>query len=194
MEERKVLLSVHDLVVKFRVRGRILTAIRGISLDILENESIAIVGESGSGKSVFTKTFAGMLDANGYIETGDIIFDDEELADTTVALDGGTKQMIARAERELNAVSPLEAGAATWQEIQRLEKEKTERASLTEEESEALDAEIAELVFQRTELFNQKQTLDPRKEKTQIREAEAKLKELDAQTGKDPPPEAGSGK
>ena len=48
MEEKKVLLSVKDLHVKFRVRGRILTAIRGISLDIYENESIAIVGESGS--------------------------------------------------------------------------------------------------------------------------------------------------
>ena len=62
MENRKVLLSVKDLHVKFRVRGRILTAIRGISMDIYEGESIAIVGESGSGKSVFTKTFAGMLD------------------------------------------------------------------------------------------------------------------------------------
>ena len=60
--EKKVLLSVQDLVVKFHVRGRVLTAIRGISLDIYENESIAIVGESGSGKSVFTKTFANMLD------------------------------------------------------------------------------------------------------------------------------------
>ena len=35
-----VLLSVKDLDVKFRVRGRVLTAIRGISLDIYENESI----------------------------------------------------------------------------------------------------------------------------------------------------------
>ena len=65
--EKKVLLSIKDLEVKFHVRSRILTAIRGISLDIYENESIAIVGESGSGKSVFTKTFAGMLDSNGFI-------------------------------------------------------------------------------------------------------------------------------
>ena len=86
MEEKKVLLSVKDLVVKFNVRGRILTAIRGISLDIHENESIAIVGESGSGKSVFTKTFAGMLDANGFIDNGEIIFNDDELVDTTVQM------------------------------------------------------------------------------------------------------------
>ena len=73
MEEKKKLLSIRDLVVKFHVRGRVLTAIRGISLDIYENESIAIVGESGSGKSVFTKTFAGMLDGNGFIDQGKIV-------------------------------------------------------------------------------------------------------------------------
>lgn len=50
--DKKVLLSVKDLDVKFHVRGRVLTAIRGISLDIYENESIAIVGESGDRKSV----------------------------------------------------------------------------------------------------------------------------------------------
>lgn len=86
MEEKNVLLSIKDLQVKFRVRGRILTAIRGISLDIYENESIAIVGESGSGKSVFTKTFAGMLDSNGFISEGSIVFNDAELADTHVKL------------------------------------------------------------------------------------------------------------
>ena len=78
MEDKKVLLSIKDLQVKFRVRGRILTAIRGVTLDIYENESIAIVGESGAGKSVFTKAFAGMLDSNGFIDQGDIIFNDDE--------------------------------------------------------------------------------------------------------------------
>ena len=42
MEDKKVLLSIKDLQVKFRVRGRILTAIRGVTLDIYENESIAV--------------------------------------------------------------------------------------------------------------------------------------------------------
>ena len=179
MEENKVLLSVKDLVVRFRVRGRILTAIRGISLDILENESIAIVGESGSGKSVFTKTFAGMLDGNGYIDGGDIIFDDAELADTHVSLNPVNRKLLARAEHSLNASSPLEFGAETWRALQALEQEKADRSSLSAEEAEALDTEISELVFRRTELFNQKQTLDPRKEKDRIREADGTLKALD---------------
>ena len=90
MQEKKVLLSIKDLNVKFRVRGRVLTAIRGIDLDIYENESIAIVGESGSGKSVFTKTFAGMLESNGFISEGKIIFSDDELSDTTSSAMLGT--------------------------------------------------------------------------------------------------------
>ena len=111
MENKKVLLSVKDLHVKFRVRGRILSAIRGISLDFYENESVAIVGESGSGKSVFTKTFAGMLDANGYISEGSIIFNDEELADTEVKLDSNEKKMIADSEAKLNEYAKLELGS-----------------------------------------------------------------------------------
>ena len=59
--DKKILLSLKDVDVKFNVRGRTLQAIRNVSLDVYENECLAIVGESGSGKSVLTKTFAGML-------------------------------------------------------------------------------------------------------------------------------------
>lgn len=74
-----VILSAKDIEVKFQVRGRTLTAIRGISLDIHEGETIAIVGESGSGKSVFTKTFTGMLETNGTISNGSVMFECKDL-------------------------------------------------------------------------------------------------------------------
>ena len=70
--DRNIILSVHDLDVKFTLRGQTLHAIRGISLDLYQGESLAIVGESGSGKSVFTKSFMGLLDANGAITEGTI--------------------------------------------------------------------------------------------------------------------------
>lgn len=66
------ILEASDVVVKFNLRGKVLTAIRGISLDLYKGESLAIVGESGSGKSVFTKTFMGLLDQNGWVESGSI--------------------------------------------------------------------------------------------------------------------------
>jgi oligopeptide transport system ATP-binding protein len=77
---KEVILSVKDLGVKFSLRGRILKAIREVSLALYRGESLAIVGESGSGKSVFTKTFNGMLDGNGFIDNGSIIYDGMDLA------------------------------------------------------------------------------------------------------------------
>ncbi len=77
--EKEPILSVRDLDVKFNLRGRKLHAIRGVSLDLYKGESLAIVGESGSGKSVFVKTFMGLLDANGWIDNGSILYNGEDL-------------------------------------------------------------------------------------------------------------------
>ena len=179
MEDRKVLLSVKDLIVKFHVRGRVLTAIRGVSLDIYENESIAIVGESGSGKSVFTKTFAGMLDSNGFIDNGKIIFSDEELSDTVVKLNDNAKKVIAENKKKLDEYSRLEFGADTYKAILELESEKRRRADISQEEAEVYEKELLGLKHERTNTFNLKQTYDPSKEKDKIKEAGKKISELD---------------
>ena len=73
------LLSAQDVEVTFSLRGNRLTAIRRTSLDLYEGETLAIVGESGSGKSVFTKCFVGMLDKNGSITHGSIMYDGQDL-------------------------------------------------------------------------------------------------------------------
>ncbi len=179
MEDRKVLLSVKDLIVKFHVRGRVLTAIRGVSLDIYENESIAIVGESGSGKSVFTKTFAGMLDSNGFIDNGKIIFSDEELSDTVVKLNDNAKKVITENKKKLDEYSRLEFGADTYKAILELESEKRRRADLSEEETVAYEKKLHELKLEKTNAYNLKQTFDPSKEKDKIKEAGKKISELD---------------
>lgn len=73
-QNQKVILSVKDLNVKFNLRGKVLHAIRGINLDVYQGESLAIVGESGCGKSVLNKNFIGLLDPNGFISSGEIIY------------------------------------------------------------------------------------------------------------------------
>lgn len=74
------ILAAKDVTIKFSLRGRILTAIRGASLELYPGQTLAIVGESGSGKSVFTKSFVGMLDSNGWVESGEIMFEGQDLA------------------------------------------------------------------------------------------------------------------
>ena len=181
MEEKKVLLSVQDLVVKFHVRGRVLTAIRGISLDIYENESIAIVGESGSGKSVFTKTFANMLDSNGFVDQGKIIFSDDTLADFKVTLGPAQHRMIARLAQRLDSYSSLENGAEVYKQMKCLESEDKQRRTMTADEEKEIEEKLADLRYERAETFNLRQTFDPKKEKDKIHQASAKLSQLDRQ-------------
>ena len=78
-EVKEPIISAKDIEVQFRVRDNYLTAIRGVSLDLYEGETFAIVGESGSGKSVFTKTFTGMLESNGKITNGSILYHGKDL-------------------------------------------------------------------------------------------------------------------
>ena len=82
MEKEKKLnkvIEVKDLSLGFVTRGHKSHVLRDIFLDIYEGETLAIVGESGSGKSVFTKTFTGMLDSNGFISSGSIMFEGKDL-------------------------------------------------------------------------------------------------------------------
>lgn len=80
---KKTILSARNVEIQFSLRGDKLTAIRGCSLDLYEGETLAIVGESGSGKSVFTKSFLGMLDQNGSITGGSIMYEGNDLAKYT---------------------------------------------------------------------------------------------------------------
>lgn len=80
VDEERVILSATDVEIKFNLRGRTLTAIREASIDIYKGESLAIVGESGSGKSVFTKSFMGLLDKNGWVDYGNIMYKGLNLA------------------------------------------------------------------------------------------------------------------
>ena len=83
MTNDNIILSFQDLDIRFTLRGQVLNAIRGISLDVYRGESLAIVGESGSGKSVFTKSAMGLLDANGTIAGGHIWYEGKDLTTFT---------------------------------------------------------------------------------------------------------------
>lgn len=78
---KKTILSAENVSVEFKVRSSHLRAIRNVSLELKDQETLAIVGESGSGKSVLTKTFTGMLESNGSITGGTVRYQDKILSD-----------------------------------------------------------------------------------------------------------------
>ena len=67
-------LYIRDLSISFQTAYGTVRAIRGVRLDLFKGETLAIVGESGSGKSVTVKTIMGILDSNGVIDSGSIIY------------------------------------------------------------------------------------------------------------------------
>ena len=72
------LLSVRDLRVDFRQGGSVTHAVRGVSFDIREKETVAVVGESGSGKSVTALSVLKLLPPAAHVD-GSILFRGEEL-------------------------------------------------------------------------------------------------------------------
>ena len=72
------ILEVRDLDISFRTNAGIIHAIRGVSLDLKKGETVAIVGESGSGKSVTMKAVTGLLDSNGTVNRGQVLYRSSE--------------------------------------------------------------------------------------------------------------------
>jgi len=75
----KVKLSVKNLNVSFRTPQGFVRAVRDINFDLYEGETLAVVGESGSGKSVTSRAIMGILEGNSIIDSGKIIYENEDL-------------------------------------------------------------------------------------------------------------------
>lgn len=78
-KQSPVILSVQDLRVSFKTDEGLVHAVRGVSFDLHQGETLCIVGESGSGKSVTSKTIRGILPASAIIESGSVRYEGEDL-------------------------------------------------------------------------------------------------------------------
>ena len=76
-------LTVNNLKISFRTPAGKVQAVRNISFDLYKGETLAIVGESGSGKSVTNRAIIGISAGNAIIESGEIIYDGQDLLKIT---------------------------------------------------------------------------------------------------------------
>ncbi len=70
----KEILTIRDLDITFKTTAGPVHAIRGINLELIRGETIAIVGESGSGKSVTMRAVMGILASNAVVNSGTVNF------------------------------------------------------------------------------------------------------------------------
>ena len=75
-------LEVKNLRVSFRSPNGLVQAVRGLSFELYEGETLAIVGESGSGKSVTAKAIMGILPVNAEEAEGEILYGGKNLLKT----------------------------------------------------------------------------------------------------------------
>ena len=65
-----LLLSVRNLQVTFRGDEGLVHAVKNISFDLTQSQTLGIVGESGSGKSATALAIMGLLGESGKITNG----------------------------------------------------------------------------------------------------------------------------
>ena len=73
------LLEVKNLHTYFKTKKGVVKAVNDVSYSLEPGKTIGIVGESGSGKSVSAMSILQLLDANGYIAGGEVLFEGRDL-------------------------------------------------------------------------------------------------------------------
>lgn len=92
----KKILEIKNLETAFRIKDDYFNAVDNVSLDLHNNEVLAIVGESGCGKSTLATTVMGLHNENLTRSTGEVIYDG--------------KNLLELSEEELNKIRSKEIG------------------------------------------------------------------------------------
>lgn len=78
------LLELKDLHTFFKTKKGIVKAVNGVSYSVEAGKTLGVVGESGSGKSVSAMSILHLIDGNGYIDSGEIIFDGRDVSHISI--------------------------------------------------------------------------------------------------------------
>ncbi|MGN6508237.1 MAG: ABC transporter ATP-binding protein [Chitinophaga sp.] len=128
------LVSIRNLEVTFQTENSLVTAVKGISLDVQPGEILGIVGESGSGKSVTALSLMRLIASPGNISGGQIIYQPEGKAPVDIlqlpsaALRGFRGREIAMIFQEpMTSLNPLHTCGRQVAEAIRLHKKVSEK-------------------------------------------------------------------
>lgn len=78
------LLEIRNLHTYFKTKKGIVKAVNDVSYSVEQGKTMGVVGESGSGKSVSAMSILKLLDSNGYIADGEILFEGKDLTKLSI--------------------------------------------------------------------------------------------------------------
>lgn len=78
------LLTINNLGVTYEEEETVVQAVESVDLSVDAGETLGIVGESGCGKSTVIKSLVRILDENGSISEGEVLFDGKDLSQYSV--------------------------------------------------------------------------------------------------------------
>jgi len=78
------LLEVKNLHTYFSTKRGTVKAVNDVDYQVDEGKTLGIVGESGSGKSVSAMSILQLIDSNGWIDSGEIIFEGKDLTKMSI--------------------------------------------------------------------------------------------------------------
>lgn len=79
--QSNAILKAENINTSIKINKKNYLALRNISFSLYKNEILAVVGESGSGKTILMKTLIGLLPKNGFLESGKIILNDNDITE-----------------------------------------------------------------------------------------------------------------
>jgi len=85
-----VLLSVRDLAIEYGSRRGPVQAVRGVSFDLEQGETVAVIGESGSGKTTLAIGLIRLNPRGARVTRGEILFSDERGTENVLDMDAET--------------------------------------------------------------------------------------------------------
>ncbi|MDQ0298367.1 peptide/nickel transport system ATP-binding protein [Salibacterium salarium] len=83
MTNNKIILKINNIKTSFKIEGGFYEAVDGVSINVYENEVLAIVGESGCGKSALAYSIMGLHERSKTMVEGDLLFKGQNINDLT---------------------------------------------------------------------------------------------------------------
>lgn len=80
----KKVLEVRNLKTHFFTDKGVVKAVDGVNFDLYEGKTLGIVGESGCGKSITSMSILKLIDKNGKIVDGSIMYGDKDIVQLPV--------------------------------------------------------------------------------------------------------------